>query len=165
MIFKNTQWFLAVIISLAMTFGFTSPVFADSEINWNTDNHDYYHRDTIQIWGSVYPLEDDEIILEIENSKGEIVFSRTADVKSNGNFEENITILGGIWQPDGQFTLNLVYGDNNNSQPIWIYQSESTAPIFIEPSIFFDKPAYALTDVVNFWIVSPDSEKAMRRAY
>ena len=59
---------------MIFTIGFATPAFAGSEISWNTDSHDYYLRDTIQVWGSVFPLQGDEMIIEIKNSNGENVF-------------------------------------------------------------------------------------------
>ena len=158
MVLNYSQKLFAGALSLIFTIGFATPAFAGSEISWNTDSHDYYLRDTIQVWGSVFPLQGDEMIIEIKNSNGENVFSSTADVDSNGQFEADIPLFGD-WQPYGQFSVNLTHGDETSWMPIWIFQSESTAPEYIESTIFFDKSTYALTEVVTFWIISPDFDE------
>jgi len=127
LILTTAKKLLMGIFTLILASGFSTPIFADSEISWNTDSHDYYHRDTIELWGNIYPIQENHMLVEIKNTHGENVFSKSVEINSNGKFTEDITILGDKWEPEGQFSVNLTHGDATSWMPIWIYGCLKTA--------------------------------------
>jgi len=76
----------------------------------STDQRSYNKGDIISISGTSETSAGAEIKLSIQNSGGQLVWSETIKIKSNGKFSTLLIAAGAGWNGDGEYTLNAEHG-------------------------------------------------------
>jgi hypothetical protein len=102
------------VVATQSDFGdFSSPISIKPKITGlsiDTDQRSYNKGDIISISGTSETSAGSEIKLSIQNSGGQLVWSETVKIKSNGKFSTLLIAAGAGWNSDGEYTLNAEHG-------------------------------------------------------
>lgn len=104
---------IGVVVTQSDFSDFSSPISITPKttgLSISTDQRSYNKGDIISISGTSETSAGAEIKLSIQNSGGQLVWSETVKIKSNGKFSTLLIAAGAGWNDDGEYTLNAEHG-------------------------------------------------------